>query len=243
MQIVQLYPNSTFAKAALKKIVSLESVTGKNYINLINYLSTNSVIQNNGELKMIANRLIVQCNIEQGTYPEAIDILTQKFSDPDIQHYDSIFTALDLEYVNYLLSNSQKTSGIISLNELLNNEVGKNYMENSDRLIAQLFKNDKDKKTGANYNDGLEFAHLFQNYPNPAGNLTNIRFSLAEESIVDISLFSINGQFVKTLKKAAFNKGLNNCYVNLKDLKPGVYFYRLMVKGNTSEYQKMIISR
>ncbi|MFP4471447.1 MAG: T9SS type A sorting domain-containing protein [Bacteroidales bacterium] len=185
--------------------------------------------------------------VSEGLYNSHRNLLVidnnSRVYDPDIQHYDSIFTALDLEYVNYLLSNSQKTSGIISLNELLNNEVGKKYIENSDRLIAQLFINDKEKKTGEDYNEELEFVHLFQNYPNPAGNLTTIRFSLAEESIVDISLFSINGQFVKTLKKAAFNKGFNNCYVNLKDLKPGVYFYRLMVNGNTSEYKKMIISR
>ncbi len=40
---------------------------------------------------------------------------------------------------------------------------------------------------------------LFQNYPNPFNSSTNITFSLKEESNVDLKIFSITGQKVKTL--------------------------------------------
>ncbi|MBU4486894.1 MAG: T9SS type A sorting domain-containing protein [Candidatus Delongbacteria bacterium] len=98
------------------------------------------------------------------------------------------------------------------------------------------------------YTDGIETEEaslntdfeLYQNYPNPFNPATEIKFSLAEDSKVNLSVYNTNGQLVKTLIDEKKEKGLHTVNFDASDLNSGMYFYKLDVNGNV-QAKKMIM--
>lgn len=88
---------------------------------------------------------------------------------------------------------------------------------------------------------------LEQNYPNPFNPTTLIRYSLKQEADVEIEVYNLKGQKVKTLvndHKLAGNydvtwKGNDN---NGRSVASGIYFYRLK-SGNESGTKKMVLMK
>ena len=73
---------------------------------------------------------------------------------------------------------------------------------------------------------------LHKNYPNPFNPTTTISFSLPEEENVEIVIFNIKGQQVKTLYKGMAEEGEHKMIWNGKDtnnklVSSGFYFYKL----------------
>ncbi len=127
---------------------------------------------------------------------------------------------------------------------------------------------DKNLKTGKyyyrlkqiDYNGNYEFFDLastvsigkpvnsdaFQNYPNPFNPSTNISFSIANDSYVQLYVYNITGEVVKNLIDGNLNAGYNSINFNGEGLASGVYFYRIIVKnpeGNIilSKIKKMLL--
>ena len=73
---------------------------------------------------------------------------------------------------------------------------------------------------------------LGQNYPNPFRGQTVIRYSLAQRTNVNLSLFDINGRLVKVLANGVKDSGSHTVNVNAGSLTAGIYFYKL----NTNNY-------
>ena len=88
---------------------------------------------------------------------------------------------------------------------------------------------------------------LNQNYPNPFNPVTNISFSLPQDSKVDLNIFNIRGQKVRVLANAEFRtKGLQNIQWNGidndgKKAGSGIYFYKLEVDNSTVDVKKCIL--
>ena len=90
-------------------------------------------------------------------------------------------------------------------------------------------------------------AILEQNYPNPFNPNTNIRFILEEADRVDIEVYNIKGQIVRTLVKGNYDSGefivnWNGKNDDNQDEASGVYFYK-MNTSNKSQIRKMILLR
>jgi hypothetical protein len=68
---------------------------------------------------------------------------------------------------------------------------------------------------------------MSQNYPNPFNPTTKIRFTLANDEIVNIKLYDALGREVKTLINEHKNKGNYEIIFNASSLSSGVYFYRI----------------
>jgi len=86
---------------------------------------------------------------------------------------------------------------------------------------------------------------LAGNYPNPFNPETTIRFSLARESRVEISIYSINGQLVRSLVNGSYGAGVHSAMWNGRDsigrpVSSGVYFYRMTTSGYSS-VRKMVL--
>ncbi|MBS3742636.1 MAG: T9SS type A sorting domain-containing protein, partial [Candidatus Cloacimonetes bacterium] len=64
------------------------------------------------------------------------------------------------------------------------------------------------------------------NYPNPAQNSTTIKYSLKQNSHVEISVYNIKGQLIKKLLDRPQNRGSHSLEFNTKELSTGVYFYK-----------------
>jgi len=85
------------------------------------------------------------------------------------------------------------------------------------------------------------------NYPNPFNPTTTIAYSLSKEAHVNIEIFNMKGQKVRTLKNEEQTAGDYNAVWNGKDdnSKPaasGVYFYK-MEAGNIQQTKKMILMK
>ncbi len=98
----------------------------------------------------------------------------------------------------------------------------------------------------ANGDDDLNFeTGISSIYPNPFNPETNIRFALKQDSEVEISVYNIKGQKVKTLRREHFAKGEHVVTWKGKDnhnsdVGSGVYFIRLNA-GSTEQIRKAIL--
>ncbi len=81
---------------------------------------------------------------------------------------------------------------------------------------------------------------LFQNYPNPFNPTTKIKFSLPENSKVNISVYDVLGRKLKTLVNKNFAAGFHFVDFNAADFTSGVYIYSIKTK-KFSQVRKMIL--
>jgi len=84
------------------------------------------------------------------------------------------------------------------------------------------------------------------NYPNPFNPSTSIEFSLLQSSEIELSIFNVKGQKIKTLAKTEFTKGSNSVIWNGDDgfgkpVSSGLYFYKLKVNDKTEAVKKCLL--
>jgi len=85
------------------------------------------------------------------------------------------------------------------------------------------------------------------NYPNPFNPTTTISFSLPNEQEIELTIFNIKGQKVKTLYSGIADEGEHSITwsgkdVNNKSVSSGLYFYKLKTNNNTLT-RKMIMMK
>ncbi len=83
---------------------------------------------------------------------------------------------------------------------------------------------------------------LRQNFPNPVKDQTEIDFSIVRPGMVNLVLYNVTGQAVRELLKENLSEGSFSIRVNLSDLEPGVYLYKMMFDGDERTL-KLLISR
>ncbi|MBN2009165.1 CotH kinase family protein [candidate division KSB1 bacterium] len=88
---------------------------------------------------------------------------------------------------------------------------------------------------------------LYQNYPNPFNPATRINYDVPYAGKVNLSIFTINGEFVRTLVDAAFQSGQHHVQWDGENDKgiqvaSGIYLCR-MKADNFVSYRKMIYIR
>ena len=87
---------------------------------------------------------------------------------------------------------------------------------------------------------------LLQNKPNPVISSTKIAFNLHEAALVDVGIYNLKGQLVKSLYSGvALSKTLdwNGKDESERELASGIYFYNLIVGGKVAETKKLILMR
>jgi len=80
---------------------------------------------------------------------------------------------------------------------------------------------------------------LYQNYPNPFGNETIIRFELPESMEVQLTVQDHFGRIVSTTKQG-YRKGLNQFTFDRQDLSAGMYFYTIST-DNFHATKRMVV--
>ena len=81
---------------------------------------------------------------------------------------------------------------------------------------------------------------LEQNYPNPFNPSTEIQFSLPENADVEMVLFNLQGEKIKTLVKKYLAAGSYTVHLEADELAAGIYFYQLYTK-NFKQTRKMVL--
>ncbi|HEX2786640.1 MAG TPA: S8/S53 family peptidase [Ignavibacteria bacterium] len=95
---------------------------------------------------------------------------------------------------------------------------------------------------GISSNENLipEKFQLHQNYPNPFNPSTTIKFGLAQNSFVKISVYDMLGREVAQLVNQRLNAGTHEASFNASNLTSGTYFYKLETEYFT-ETKKMLL--
>ncbi len=104
---------------------------------------------------------------------------------------------------------------------------------NSSSAKASLSEenNSKGQNTFLNYN-----------YPNPFKSSTTIRFKLEDASNVNLEVYNLRGQKIKTLVSQMKSSGTHSVNFDGSGLKPGVYMYRIQA-GESIQTGKMILMK
>jgi len=87
---------------------------------------------------------------------------------------------------------------------------------------------------------------LEQNFPNPFNPSTEIRFRLEHSSTVELAVYNVLGQKIKTLASGSFPEGEHSVTWNGRDglgssLSSGVYFYRLRAENRVFTRRMVLI--
>jgi len=111
---------------------------------------------------------------------------------------------------------------------------GEKYLLNAISPI-----NSSDPKTATNF-------HLGSAYPNPFNPSTNIRFTIAKNSKVKISVFDMKGNLVNTLVDSDYTPGQYNTIWHAEDfnnnpVSTGTYIYQMITNTGFSKSEKMIL--
>jgi len=84
------------------------------------------------------------------------------------------------------------------------------------------------------------------NYPNPFNPTTTIKLNLIEEGNIDLSIYNIKGQKVKTMANSFYHKGIYNFIWsginnNNKQVASGHYLIKLLIDGNEKAVKQCIL--
>ena len=82
--------------------------------------------------------------------------------------------------------------------------------------------------TNINNHKDISNVELYQNFPNPANNLTEISYSLSKYSNVQLQLFSKEGKLLTTLLSLKQPEGTHSYILKTAPYKSGLYYYRLV---------------
>ncbi|MCU7492365.1 MAG: T9SS type A sorting domain-containing protein [Bacteroidota bacterium] len=83
---------------------------------------------------------------------------------------------------------------------------------------------------------------LSQNYPNPFNPVTTIKYSVAKEGFVSLTVYNLIGSKVATLVSEYKPAGQYSVQFDGRGLASGIYLYRLE-SGNFSAYKKLILMK
>lgn len=82
--------------------------------------------------------------------------------------------------------------------------------------------------------------HLFQAYPNPASGAVSVDFQALQSAKATIRIIDITGKEVATQSLTA-TEGLNTCHFNLEVVRPGIYFYQLVMDEQIISTRKFVV--
>jgi hypothetical protein len=114
---------------------------------------------------------------------------------------------------------------------------------NPNTVLTQLSTKDKDDAWFINLREGSEMIPEIiefsaSNYPNPFNPTTTIAYSLPNDGMIELKVFNIKGQLVKTLVKGeqlagSYETVWNGKDNNGKNVSSGIYFYKLSTEDDT----------
>lgn len=82
---------------------------------------------------------------------------------------------------------------------------------------------------------------LKQNYPNPFNPTTTIEFAIPKTGFISLKIYDIAGREIVNTINTTLNAGVVKYTFNGTNFASGVYFYRLVVDGNTIDSKKMVL--
>ncbi len=171
-----------------------------------------------------------------GNFDEAIQLYEDVILN-DPSYIDSCYAVIDIGNT-YLEANGRAVGRLMHLQP----ESFESHQYTTQLLLESI-------RTGDHIQNDIPPVNkyvLHQNYPNPFNPVTTISFSISDNSKVEICIYNIRGQKVKTLTNDEFAEGQHQVIWNSRDnnsksTASGVYFYKLKVNGKDKAVKKMLL--
>ena len=185
----------------------------------------------------IVSQLSLLTLVDEKQYNDAIaafwDIINQN---PETE--EAMFAEIDAMTTSLLANNGNDSTLGKSLYKNLLVKGPLDMQSRLNELIKSRFGSEENKKTKEIIPTKYS---LYNNYPNPFNPTTTIRFDIPERTTVELAVFNILGQKVKTLiANETRNPGRYEISFNGNYLASGVYIYRLTTQ-NYSQSRKMLL--
>jgi len=219
------------------------SETETEYVILKEYYGQLQVNYTETDLAKAAKLDEIFCNRLLGNHQDAITEY-EFLLDENLTFIDSVFTQLDIVYTYMEASSGGNRGASVTFR---NSENALSSVKQAEEREVELWSLLENQITaGGIYSPEISNSILHKNYPNPFNPSTTISFSIPKESKVEITIYNIRGQKVRTVLKDNMGKGIYNTIWNGKDssgkeVGSGVYFYKLNVDGKTCAIKKCLL--
>ncbi|MBZ0200933.1 MAG: endonuclease [Ignavibacteriaceae bacterium] len=169
--------------------------------------------------------------VNTGNSEMLINQLTVQLSNFNVNTYDHSILPGMIGKINILFIPDTSIDYTSNITINFNNQV----------LVAKLTGIGKTDISGVNVYDEkpAEFL-LAQNYPNPFNPSTRIEFYTPKESSVQLLIYSITGQLIKTVVDENMERGFHQVNFNGEGFASGVYFY-VLKSGNFYQSKSMLL--
>ena len=104
-------------------------------------------------------------------------------------------------------------------------------------IVEQLATDIEDNRSERSF----DHFRLDQNYPNPFNPITNISYTLPENSEVSLMVYDLLGEEIELLVNEKQVAGNYSIAFNASQYPSGIYFYRLITDKNNPLTKKMVV--
>ncbi len=184
-------------------------------------------------------------NAELEKFQVILEPMNNEDGDITYQYHTITNPAITSNYSTVGIENGIQEDGVLYTYADIYPESG-NELQNG--MAIKFTKNAPDEYVSNDPEQALLSNSLSQNYPNPFNPETNISFSLKENyDDVNLSVYNVKGQLVKTLVAGEMMKGAHNIVWNGtnnndSNVASGVYYYKLKTADKTLT-RKMILMK
>ena len=221
------------------------------YANDVTWDHLDNIIINNNQQ---TDRLEIGAYANDVTWDHLDNIIINNNQQTDrleIGAYANDVTWDSWEYI--ILNNNQQSDGLeigAYANDISDNLLS--IVNNQDNMIEVDLESDLDnltiyaeRKNNESDNGGIELIGTYprnpklqQNHPNPFNPVTNINFSIAENTFVSIKVYDITGREIAILVNETKSPGDYSVIFDGSNLNSGFYFYQI-IADDYRETKKM----
>ena len=250
-ELIETYPQSRFAIAALHELFALEYFQNNDFATLYEYYASFTPADSN--LFNVAEFLATRCHVKAKNWQPAIDWYEYRIENPPT-YQDSVFAVIDLGDIHLMMeADSVGSSGTKSGAAICHYRLAEvkpkskqAYEENKTTLLATLPQIKKPQTENPQNPHALtqndKKGSLGQNMPNPVTGTTIITYELYTEGAVEIKIYNASGQLIKTLSQGTCKQGSHHTDISLADYATGLYYYALFVNGERTDAKKLVVT-
>ena len=241
MQSIDENPESIKALWSLNRLINC-SETETEYYELQQYYNQLQIDYPETFLANESKLDEIFCKRLLGNYQDAITEY-EVLLDENLSFIDSVFTQLDIVYTYMEASSGGNRANVTFQNS---NNALSSVKQAEEKEIELWDLLESQVTDGGIYSPEISKSILHRNYPNPFNPSTTISFSIPEQSKIQVLIYNIKGQKVKTVTNESFDKGNHSVVWNGvddsgKNVSSGVYFYNLNVNGTSKAIKKCLL--
>lgn len=235
--LVETYPKSVYAKAAMKGMFQIEPYAGNNFSSLQSFYLTNDSILADTSLTRLGDFLANECDVQMHNFPNAISWYEDRIlnsADPN----DSIFAIIDLGHLYMIMDTTGDRPTFIGSMPEYKPESRAKFVAYRDSLLSLIpFPKDHTKKIASNLKKG----QLIKIVPNPSRSSTELYIILFDAVNANIGIYNSLGKLQQTLPITKLSDGQQSILFDTSNLSSGIYECMLNVNGKRADLKKLIV--